>query len=353
MRDYAKTIGRLIAMAEDESLTTETRASYRQKAEAMMREYRISEEETIAQDQFSIVPIKAEVTLMETGALDNPLRQHYADLWHSICRHAGVRTVVRYRYAPDGYSDASVIGIAIGYESDLKLAEFLWTAARLVFLTRIDARPNPEFSDQINCYFLRNSGLKRNDIAHALWGSAYNDGHAHGKVQRLYLAECAVRGETPRVSGRGIQVKTYREAYATGFVQEFGYRLRAARDAADSIGGALALPGRKERVDEAFYAEFPHARPMSEEEYAAALKRMKEEEDNCKSCKPERKCKQHRPATITEADRKRYYRKYESPEARAGQANGVAAAKAVNVERAAGERRQRTESAPERTALGN
>lgn len=353
-RNYAQTIGHLIAMAEDEGLTEEARKSYRLKAEQLMREYRISEEEAIARDESVAEPIELKIDLVERGAFDNPLSQRYADLWYSICRHAGVRTKVAYDYTDEDQS-GKVVATAVGYEGDLKLAEFLWTAARLVFLTRIDASVNPELSDQENCYFLRNSGMKRNDIANQLWGSAYNDGHAHGKVQRLYLAECAKRGEKPLVAGRGIQVSVYREAYASGFVREFGWRLQEARDAADSEGGALVMHGRVERVNEAFYERFPQFRPMSEEKRAKYEAETAEARNNCLKCKRRKdgtKCRDHRAYVATEADRRAHYRKYESPEARAGQTAGVAAAKAVNVERTAGARTQRTDAAPERVALG-
>lgn len=358
---YSAKIGKLIAMAEDETLPEAARTSYRETAERLMRDYRIKEEETIAQDQFSILPGRFEIVLMESHGSLNPLREDYLGLWREIATHAGVRFVTEMRWEGEPYrhyETSKVVAVVFGYESDVRVAEFYWTAARLVFMTRIDARPNPEFSDQENCYYLRNSGMARIDIAAKLWGEETRTKAApHARVQKLYLAECTKRGEEPRVAGRGIQVKLYREAYANAFVSEFGYRLRSARDAADAVAGALTLPGRAERVDEAFYEAYPKRRPMTPEERAAqqakwdAMPKME-----CEACKRTKsatgKCRDHRPREATAADYRRWDRADNSPEARAGRANGAAAARAVNVSRTAGSRQQRADAAPERGALG-
>jgi hypothetical protein len=356
--DYAAKIGSLIAMAEDETLPEATRVAYRSKAEQLMREYRIAEEETIAADQFSILPRRFEVVLLEGDAFRSEFRGSYVEIFREIALHAGIRVRFEYRYFNRETEEPSrVVAVGYGYDGDIRLAEFLWTAAHLVFITRIDANVNPTLSDQLNCYYLRNSGMKRNDIASALWGSAYNDGHAHGRVQKLYLAECVARGEQPKVAGRGIQVSLYRKAYANAFEDEFGWRLRQARDAADSVGGALELPGRKERVNEAFYAEWPDERPMTKEERIAYRAEMDAvlAANPCGDCAKTKsatgKCKYHRPSQITQADRRRWAREGDSPEALAGKANGAAAARSVEVARTAGPRTQRAERSPERIAL--
>lgn len=352
--DYASKIGSLIRMAEDETLTDETRAAYRAKAETLMRQYRIAEEETLARDEFSIAPVWSELYIVEYGAeseQSRTMRSHYAEIWREIARHAGVRSTFQYRYkADEDGSPAGLVARFVGFEIDVKLAEFLWTSARLVFLTRIDPRVQSDLSDQENAYYLRNSGMKRNEIAHLLWGSDAKDGAAHGRVQRLYVAECAKRGETPTVAGRGTVASLYREAYAESFVDTFGNRLLNARDAADKEGGAIEMHGRKNKVDEAFYAENPDERPMTPEERAEAVARAmarqaerEEQERNCARCaKAKTKCRTHRPHTYTQDDYRRWDRKVNSKEAKAGQANGAAAARAVNVQRTGGERTART-----------
>lgn len=361
--DYAKTIGHLIAKSESASeLGHEDEAkAYRLKAEELMRKYRISEEETIAGDAFSILPKRFEVVLMESAAIHNPLRYHYLEIWRHVARHAGVVGRVEYRFPSYGETETEddktgIVFTGYGYESDVRLAEMLWISARLVFLTRIDARVNPALSDQENCYFMRNSGMSRIDIAAKLWGEETRlKAGPHAKVQKLYLAECEKRGEEAKVAGRGIQVDVYREAYADAFTDTFSWKLREARNAADAAGGALELPGRKERVREAYWTEYPDARPETPEAKAERLaKAALMEPVPCGDCAKTKsatgQCRRHRPYVPTNADRARWA-KADRPEAKAGRTNGAAAARSVNVSRTAGPSTQRTEAAPTRREI--
>jgi hypothetical protein len=351
-RNYASQIAALLANAEDDSQSAAAREAYRNKAEELMRKYRIEEEEALATEGSGVVPIMDSLDIMERNAWGNPLRVYYWQMWSVITLHCGVRTSGKYDYAEDG--GAKLTAVSVGYEGDVRYAELLWTAARLVFMTRIDAKVDVNLSDAENCYYMRNSGMKRNEIAKKLWGSASDDGAAHGKVQRLYLAECVRRDETPRVSGRGIQVDVYREAYARSFVSELSWRLQAASDAVDSTTGGLVLHGRKERVDEAFYKEFPNHRPMSAEEAAKLREEQEAEEAACERCKRAKsgKCSTHRPYEVTAAERRRFERKYASPEAYAGERSGRSAAKQVHIGRQT-EKTTRATGSPERTALGS
>lgn len=354
-RDYAKMIGALLANAEDESLPEEARKAYQAKAEKLMREYRIEEEEAIASESTAAVPVSDTLVVMEHSAYGNPLRQYYWDMLSRIANHCGIRISGKYlgsRYADDSRLEATLVG----YEGDIRYAELLYTAARLVFLTRIDTRVDRSLSDQENCYYMRGSGMSRKAIATALWGSEPTDGAAHGKVQKLYMAECAKREETPKVSGRGIQVDIYRKAYAEGFVNQLGYRLRAAAEAVNKESGGIVLHGRQERVDEAFYQMFPGMRPMSAEAAAKLAAEAEEAERNCERCKRTKhrsgKCDIHRPRYMTSAEYKRYRRTQDSAEARAGMRAGGRAANDVHIGRAGTEKPRSTGSA-ERTALGS
>lgn len=363
----AQQIGKLIAMSQDESLTPEARASYAEKAERMMRDYRIDEEQVISTGgEAASLPIAFEIVLMEgEGRYSSDFEQSYMRIWREISIHAGLKSHTAYRYEEengDHYHKRLLVARGNGYEIDVRLAQFLWTAAHLTFATRIDTKVDRALSDQLNCYYMRGSGKERNDIANALWGSEYNDGVAHGKVQKLYLAECAVRGESPTVGGKGFQAKRYREAYANGFVDQFGWRLRDARSAVDAESGALVLRGRAERVAEAYYADYPDRAPKSAEERAADEARnaaywaaQEAEETKCRESGPCSKaktaCRKHRQYKTTEADRRRWSREANAPEQSAGRRAGAAAASSVDFSRTGGERRQKAERGAERQAL--
>jgi uncharacterized protein DUF2786 len=381
----AEKIGKLIAMSEDENLTAEARASYAEKAETLMREYRVNEEHVIVTGSTQVLPIRYRIVLVEgVGRFyASEFQDAYLRIWREIRIHAGLEGHAVYEY--DRAGDARlVVAVGYGYEMDIRLAQFLWTAAHLTFATRIDTKVNPALSDQENCYYMRGSGMERNDIANLLWGSDYKDGPAHGKVQKLYLAECAKRDETPTVGGRGFIAKRYRAAYAEGFVDQFGWRLRDARSAVDAKSGGLELHGRKERVQQAYWAEWPDKAPMTAEERAAndakirerqaeaaeaerlcaqkgacrdALKRAQKRAEDRGWDLTERevelaKCRRHRPYEPNMADRERWNREYRAPERSAGLRAGERAASSVEFRRTAGERQHSAPSA-ERGAIGN
>lgn len=383
----AEKIGKLIAMSEDESLTKEARASYAEKAETLMREYRINEENVISSGAAAAsTPITYKIVLVEGLGLwySGEFSDAYIRIWREIKNHAGLVGHVEYAY--DGDNARKMVAVGTGYEIDIRLAQFLWTAAHLTFATRIDTKVNPQLSDQLNCYFMRGSGMERRDVAAALWGSGPKDGAAHGRVHKLYLAECAARGEQPTVGGKGFQARRYREAYAEGFIDTFGWRLRDARSAVDSRQGGLVLHGRKERVRDAYWAEFPEKNPNSPEniakrerqearsaEYWAEREAERHECETKGNCAAavrrleakvaERgygasdhelataKCRKHRPLEATAADRARWAREENNPERSAGRRAGSAAADSVEFRRTGGDRTQKAGSA-ERTALG-
>lgn len=369
-RKIAEKIGKLTAMSEDETLTKEARATYAAKAETLMREYRVNEEFVISSGQAQIEPQRFEITLVEKlGAYYSiAFRDRYMEMWREISKHAGLKSHCEYRYDrdDDNAERSRIVAVGYGYEMDVRLAQFLWTAAHLTFATRIDVKVNPALSDQLNCYYMRGSGMERNDIAEALWGSARTDGPAHGKVQKLYLAECAARGEQPSVGGKGFQASRYREAYAEGFCDQFGWRLRDARSAVDAQQGGLVLHGRAERIEEAYYAEWEDRRPepvdpiKRAERRAADEARWAAEEAERLECKRSGRCskaksgecRKHRTYHATAADRARWEREDNAPERMAGRAAGVAAATSVDFRRTAADRRQKAPSA-ERTALGS
>jgi uncharacterized protein DUF2786 len=361
----AEMIGKLIAMSEDDSLPEEARKSYAAKAERLMREYRIDEENVVSSGgAASTLPIAFNITLISGAGRywQSEFQDEYVRIWKEISKHAELKSHVTYQY-DDAAGTRAVVAVGYGYEIDIRLAQFLWTAAHLAFATRIDTKADKSLSDQENCYYMRGAGMERNDIAEMLWGSARTDGKAHGKVQALYLAECAKRGEEPMVGGRGFVAARYRKHYAEGFTDQFGWRLRDARNAIDAESGALVLKGRKERVEEAYWAAYPDKAPLTPEERAAREAKtaaywaeQEEEERKCKEYGPcsrakTGQCRKHRPYETTVADRQRWAREVNAPERSAGRRAGAAAASSVDFRRTAGDRQPKAPTA-ERTALG-
>lgn len=315
--DYAAKIQALLANADDESLSDEARATYRAKAEELMIRYRIAEEEALATEGAEgATPIvrKVRVTTRNVG----PIHVYYTATFTTIARHCGVRVHLTWN---EGY-----VAHVVGYEGDVRYAEFLWTAALLMFSTRINPRWDDALSVDENVWRMRNAGIKRRQIADAA-GWDGSQASARSRVQRTYLRECARRNEPVRAAGLGHQADTFQEAYADEFQSTLSRRLHEARDAADSVAGGIVLHGRKERVDEAFYARFPQYRPRPAADTPSPAP--------CPRCAKAKRgaCREHSYLLVTAADRRRWDRMENSPSARAGRDAGRAAADGVIIER--------------------
>lgn len=300
----------MLAKADSTEFPEEAKA-FRAKAEQFMRQYRIEEEDLIASDQVSIEPEWME---MDICGRHNPFKNRYLNLIFAAAEHAGVQAV----WGTDWKTDQIRISMC-GYSGDLRMAAFLFNAARLVFKERLEPKVNPALSDEENIYRLRQSGIDRQRVAKMLWGEEEGGKHsAHAKVGRIYKQECERRGEIIALDGRGINLTEFKEAYARNFTGEFDSRLREARSGVDVAFGAVTLHGREERVKEVFYTRYPTLRPVPLPDV------------------PEQAVEPSKPQKVrrwTKADEARYVRKYESAAAQAGQAAGKAAAAEVQIDR--------------------
>ena len=315
----------LLAKADGTEFPEEA-TTYRAKAEQFMRDYRIEEEHLIAIDQVEIAP---EVHELWLGPLkdatrakgSNGLRQSYFQEWYQLAYgaaiHSGVKIHYRWKTNPET-GEYGIWAVMVGYSGDLRLAELIYTNARIVFGERLEPKVDPSLSDRENVYRLRSAGITRDRVAEMLWGAA--PGTRAAQVGAWYKEECAKRGETPALDGRGISAALYRDEFARSFVDELDRRLRAARDAADSVGGALVLHGRAERIQEAFWTEFPSLRPQAATDLAE------------RETSPAKRGRAPKPYWETAAYRKEQERRY-SDVGQAARSAGRAAAADVPLDR--------------------
>jgi hypothetical protein len=326
--DYAAKIQALLAKAAScRDLRNDEEASmFQAKAEELMDKYRIAEEEALAVDPQAVSPISKKIVIKTSAQGQGDLSGFYIEMFRNICRHTGVRMYIEVT------RDWSQMGTVVGYEGDVRYTEFLWTAALMMFSTRIDPTWDRTKDEDENIFILRQAGIERRRIADMAWGTG-DDAAARSKVQRIYKREAARRGEDIMATGLGFTTATYRQAYAQAFVNTLNRRLRDARDAADSVGGALVLTGRMERVDEAFYEMFPNLRPRPADEMGVWVD-PRESCDRCKKAKTV--CREHshlRDRTWTQADERRWQAQNNSSSARAGRASGTTAAEGVILSR--------------------
>lgn len=300
--------------------------TYEAKAKALRDKYALEEEQLIAKEPTSVLPVYEAIAVVLAGS---KFQQEYVNMFYYVAKHAGVRATFGWEHTPgQGYT---VTAHCVGYESDLRYAELIYTNARIVFAEKLDPKVLPHLSEQANVYRLRAAGIERVRVADMVWGS--RDKANLAKVGRLYKAECKARGEEALLSGRGVTGAVYRDQYATEFTWTLDRRLRRAQDAAGQFGGGMVLHGRQERVDEAFYERYPNLRPKPAIEQAT--------EQECERCKAAKKrkgddaatCKDHKPWKPTKADIARSDRYY-SAAAQRGRQAGAAAAAHVELNRA-------------------
>lgn len=306
--EIMKRIQGLINKAESSEFPEE-RAAFQAQAEKLMQKYRIEEERLIADstEDSGITPVQDQVVVLNDSH-ESEFMVKYCGIFAMIVDHCGVRSHLA--YGPDR---SEIIGHVVGYRSDIRYAEVLYSASRLVFMAKLEPKVDPDLSDAENVHRMRESGMTRRRIAQLMWKE---DTHAaHAKVGKLYKQRCEELGVDPVVAGRNVNAKTYRQEYVRAFHDELWMRLFDARNAAGEYGGGLELHGRKERVDEAFYALYPRYREQAE----AAKRRMEEAK-----AKPADKRK---PRRATKAQTDRFF----SDSATLGRSAGRSAAQEVRL----------------------
>lgn len=267
--DMLRKVQAMLARADHPNTPVAEAETARSMAEALMFKYRI--DETTAAQRGELPGFKPEWRTFVVCNYASEWSNIYRSLAASIVAHVGARAVTK-------IEDGNVVCHAVGYASDLRMAEVLYTSAMLAFQQRLEPKYDAAETDQVNAYRMRSAGMEGWRIAEAIYGSTERS--LRPKVRAMFKAEALLRGEDPSLLlGKGNSVKLFRESYAKGFEQEIWsrlYRMRSARGA-DSAG--LVLASRDEDVAEAFYERFPHYRPAP-----AGTRAIGNEQSECSKC---------------------------------------------------------------------
>ena len=281
-----KQVQALLDRAEHPNTPPAEAATARAMAEKLMRKYQLDEEEArktaVAQGIETMKPLVDEFPICR---MSSQFTSEYETMFYYIIEHVGN---IRAAYT---YKNGERLAYMVGFESDVKYAQTLYTALRLHFSQTLEPEVDPSLSDKENIYRLRAAGWVRKDIRIALgWPE-----NTAGKVQRLYEEACRDRGEDPVVAGKAINVKLYRKSFAESYVSTIGTRLWEMRRDAEA-GSSLVLGGRKEAVDAAYYERFPHLKPQSREDRMLGEGVIGGPGGNCAKCKKAKSgyCSDHR-----------------------------------------------------------
>lgn len=268
----------LIAKAEgtDNAHEAET---YLEKAQALMLKHSIDEAmlnmARPAEDR--IRPESLEwFKIADAGT---PIRDQIINLAAEVAEHFGCK-IVFFGLRRGGARDRAFCTV-IGFPSDLRSFQTLFTALHLDLVSRLQPRPDVSKSFDENVYNLHEAGVNWRQISNIMnrayqtldrpahWRQAVRvnekfgadtlvpwDGNSMdgGRLIRAYKRHCAAIGEAPRVVKSPVM---YQRNFAAGYVGRVTIRLIEARTKNDSaeVGSALAL--RSNGIEELFKEMFP------------------------------------------------------------------------------------------------
>lgn len=267
----------LLAQADHANTAPEEANTFRAKAEALMIKYRIDEATLASGTQgngidptwhtFLVCPVFSEFAT------------HYRHIAKQAMDHLSVRGVFKTQKVENEYgSQVAYVAECVGYDSDLRIAEALYTSMMLAFQQRLEPKYDPDLTQQENAYNMRSAGMEGWRIAQAIFGR--DDKSLRPKVRAMFRAEALRRGEDPSVLlGKGNSVKVFRTSYADGFAVTIGSRLQQMRLSRGEASGELVLANRSERVNEAFYERYPQYRPVS-----GSVKQWVDPRHGCAKC---------------------------------------------------------------------
>lgn len=248
-----KRIQALLAKANHPNTPEPEAETYRDKAEEMMVSYRVAEQQL--RDLGLAPSMQPTVSVVILTPYRSPFRNTYLEMGTTAVYHVGARAVQKRTTDAETGEMMSALEI-VGFESDVRYAELLFTAAAIVFGSKMEPKVDHSLTDGENVYNLRESGMARGRIGELMgWGR-----EAAQKVTVVYKREAAARGEKAEVVGKGFNLKDFRAMYTDNFLSTFQSRLyRMSLHSGEQ--GALVLKSRKSEIDEAFYQRYPHLRP--------------------------------------------------------------------------------------------
>lgn len=260
----------LLARADHPNTPVPEAESCRHKAELLMFKYRIDEAMLASGDAGTALSLSPQWGSWRVCSAQSEFVQQYRTICSAVFRHLGIRGVFKNVVVDVLNEDGTATGqresvwvtSACGYESDLRIAEVLYTSAMLAFQQRLEPKYDPSLSQQVNAYNMRSAGMEGWRIAQAIFGR--DDKALRPKVRAMFRNEAVARGEDPSILlGKGNNVKQYRKDFADGFATEIYYRLQQMRASRGDESTGLILLSRETDINEAFYEKYPQYRPAN------------------------------------------------------------------------------------------
>lgn len=281
-------VRKLIAKAEGTDSAAEAEV-YLEKASALMLQHSIDEAmlEMTRPAEKRIKPEALEyITVVEEGS---PIKEQLVDLSGYIADQFNCRIV--FFGLKRGGATSRVMATVVGFPSDLRSFQTLFTALQLDLASRLLPKPDVNKSFDENVYDLHEAGVKWREIANLMnrtytaylasgdystagwkpelmraWRQTVRVSDKHGpdvlvpwpdghRLINAYRRHCKAIGEQPGTIQSPV---TYQRNFAAGYVQRVGMRMMESRMKAEEQSGAgTALVLRSESLDEKVEEMFP------------------------------------------------------------------------------------------------
>jgi hypothetical protein len=280
LEDLIRKIEGLLTQADHPNTGPAEAEVFRAKAEAMMFKYRIDEMQLNLSGEAA--PVTQETPGWSTVILcdaTSEFSSYYYSMFLKVISHLDIQCEVSTKN-----EDGTTMYVAevVGYESDRRFAQILWQSIRLSFGKNLEPSVDRNISDMENCYNLRNAGMEGVRIAYLVFGDTAKSTRIKSRNLARKWAE-RIGEDATAFSGRGNNMKLYRDSYASGFVSTIRDRLYSmARARTISDQGTLVLASRTNAVTDALYERYPHRRPRPA--VAAAADSTYTEHENCSKC---------------------------------------------------------------------
>lgn len=242
----------LIAKAESTDSDHEAQA-LRERADSMMLEYAITEAELDATRpaEQRVRPEKLVIDICESASM---FARYHITLINLLADHCRCTIIFHNAYGKYGRTQVS----AVGFPSDLRYLELMYTAVYLHMSGEIEPKPDPAKSFGENCYVLHAAGISWRRIVFLTipesrdYLADVEVRNAGGRCKTAYRRYCAEIGEQPvRINSPVSYQRNFCEAY----VGRIAGRLYQMRQSQSGIGTSLVL--RMEDVQKTFEEMFP------------------------------------------------------------------------------------------------
>lgn len=246
------TIKNLLERAAHPETPAAEQAACQQKAEDLMRKYRID----AALLAFGNPEQGRKVLTEEFEVIHGEFAKHLKSMQFGVYLHAKCRIA-------SGWNKFTVVG----YEDDIFYAGLMWSNIHLDFISKMLPKWTRTRSFEENVYMLKESGKSWMDIVHAAPQDANLTAKSGSRLRTAYNKHAKSLGiDLEEKKAHPRNPKLWRESFAESYAETLNSRLRimaanAERDNTPSEKGALALISDQSRVDAEFYKLFPHLDP--------------------------------------------------------------------------------------------